>query len=86
MSPPPSDAEVANALNILKRKIAADGRGMGDRFDAVVVERVLGTCPKALRRRHKERVGLVLKNKWRIFIFYCLFAFAAVWLSLHSCC
>ena len=37
------------------------------RFDAVavvVVERVLGTCPKALRRRHKERVGLVLKREF----------------------
>ena len=45
------------------------------RFDAVAVERVLGTCPKALRRRHKERVALVLKKKWRIFIFFIVFCF-----------
>ena len=45
------------------------------RFDAVaavVVERVLGTCPKALRRRHKERVGLVLKGKFKVLIFLLL--------------
>jgi len=37
MTPVPSDYEVANALNVLKRRIAAEGRGLGDRFDALVV-------------------------------------------------